>query len=87
MALVPRLVSRRDSEDRDHLWVVSLGVDDQGARAAAEPTGVLVLTDEHSRMLLAFAVLDPDRLTFLEFGGGFAHRVRLAATPQIATSG
>jgi hypothetical protein len=38
-------------------------------------------------MLLPVAVFDPDRLTFLEFGGGFAHRVRLAAAHQITTSG
>src|SRR5206468_1836516 len=72
------LVSWRDSEDRDHLWMISLGVDDQGTRTAAEPTRVLVFADEYSGMLLPIAVFDPDRLAFLEFLGRLAHRVRLA---------
>jgi hypothetical protein len=45
--------------------MVSLGVDDQGTRAAAEPTRVLVFADECSGMLLPIAVFDPDCLAFL----------------------
>jgi len=55
--------------------MVSLGVDNQGARTAAEPTRVLVLADEYSGMLVPVAAFDPDRLAFLEFGGGLTHRV------------
>jgi ANTAR domain len=40
------LVSWRDAEDRDHLRLVSLGVQDVGARDAAEPTRALSLADE-----------------------------------------
>jgi hypothetical protein len=59
--------------------MVSLGVDDQGTRTAAEPTRVLVFADEYSGMLLPIAVFDPDRLAFLKFVYGLAHQVRLAA--------
>jgi hypothetical protein len=65
--------------------MVSLGVDDQGTRTAAEPTRVLVFADEYSGMLLSIAVFDPDCLAFLKFVDGLAHRVRLAAarsTPE-----
>jgi hypothetical protein len=65
--------------------MVSLGVDDQGTRTAAEPTRVLVFADEYSGMLLPIAVFDPDCLAFLKFVDGLAHRVRLAAarsTPE-----
>ena len=59
--------------------MVSLGVDDQGTRTAAEPARVLVFADEYSGMLLPIAVFDPDRLAFLKFVDGLAHQVRLAA--------
>ena len=65
--------------------MVSLSVDDQGTPTAAEPTRILVFADEYSGMLLPIAVFDPDRLAFLEFMDGLAHRVRLAAersTPE-----
>jgi hypothetical protein len=50
-----------------------------GAGTAAEPTRALVLADEYPRMVLPVAILDPDRLTFLESMNGVAHRFRLAA--------
>jgi hypothetical protein len=44
------LVSSRDAEDRYHLYLVSLGVHDVGARDAAEPTRALSLADEFPGM-------------------------------------
>ena len=43
-----------------------LGVDDVGAGAAAEPAGGFVVADEDTGVVLAVAVLDPDRVALLE---------------------
>ena len=68
------LVARGDAEDRDDLGVVRLRVDDVGAGTAAEPTGGFVVADEDAGMVLAAAVLDPDRVALLESVFRVAHR-------------
>src|SRR4051812_32591691 len=73
------LVPWCDSEDRDHLCLLGLRVNDVGAWTAAEPARALVVADEYPGVVPPVAVFDPDRLAFLESVGGLAHRVRVAA--------
>src|SRR5689334_7272893 len=75
------LVPRRDPEDRHHLGLLRLGMDDVGARAAAEPAGALVDADEDPGMVIPVAVLHPDLLAFLEFGLLLPHRSSLVDSP------
>src|SRR5262245_54530917 len=70
----PLLVARGDPEDRDDLCLLRLGVDDVGAGTAAEPAGIFVVADEDPGMVLAIAVLDPDRVALLEPVRSVAHR-------------
>jgi hypothetical protein len=56
-----------------------------GARAAAEPARVLVHAHEDPGMLVPVAVLDPDRLAFLESLVGLAHVIRLTGADQRRT--
>jgi hypothetical protein len=67
------LLAGSDPEDRDHLGLLRLGVDDVGARPAAEPAGVFVVADEDSGMVPPVAVLDPDPVALLEAVRLIAH--------------
>src|SRR5437867_3186355 len=70
----PLLVARGDPEDLNDLCLVSLGMRYVRGGGAAEPARALVVADEHARMALAVAVLDPDRLALRESMDRLAHR-------------